>query len=69
MQKQLSFILKIYIIQAKFLFYQVNQLRRNCTHDQNWDCFVSYLKIINTFWFENNIMILKKIVKETQKWH
>ena len=37
----------------------------NCTPNQNWACFVRYLKIINTFLKDN--MILKQIVWETKK--
>ena len=43
-------------------------LRGNCTQNQNWTCFVSYLKIINTA-LKNNKTIQKRIAWETQKWH
>ena len=34
----------------------------------NWACFERYLKIINIF-LENDLIILKQIVWEIQKWH
>ena len=36
--------------------------------NQNWECCVCYLKIINTF-LKHNISNLTHIVWETQKWH
>ena len=38
----------------------------NCTSNQNWACFVWYLKIISTF-VKSNIIILKKMWRVTEK--
>ena len=44
--------------------WSAQALRGNCTPNQNWACFVSYLKILNTF-LENNVYIQKQLVWET----
>ena len=48
----------------KLVYYVL--LRGNCTPNQNWACFVRYLKIINTV-VKTNMIILKQIAWETQK--
>ena len=45
----------------------MTSLRRNL-QNQNWECFVCNLKLINTF-LKNGKSIVKKIIWKTQKWH
>ena len=44
-------------------------VRGNCTPSQNWAYFVCCLKIMNTFFWKNDMSILKQTILETQKWH
>ena len=51
-----------------FRLFVTTILRGKCTPNWNWACFVRYHKIINIF-LKSNMLILKKIVWEAQKWH